>query len=169
MKRFHIHVSVNDLAQSIRFYSTLFGAVPSRVEADYAKWMLEDPRVNFAISQRGCAAGVNHLGIQVDSADELQGLHAQLQAADSHLIEENEQPCCYARADKYWVTDPTGIAWETFHTLGNIPDYGDDTPVFDHGASSVPVHSIGAASGTQCCAPAAKSEPNAGRSSCCPG
>lgn len=169
MKRFHVHVSVNDLAQSIRFYSTLFGAEPSRVEADYAKWMLEDPRVNFAISQRRSVAGVNHFGFQVDSTDELQSLHALLQAADSRLIQENDQPCCYARADKYWVTDPSGIAWETFHTLSNIPVYGEDTPVFDHGASSVPVQNIGAASSAQCCVPAAKSEPNAGRSSCCAG
>jgi catechol 2,3-dioxygenase-like lactoylglutathione lyase family enzyme len=121
MKRFHIHVSVNDLAQSIRFYSTLFGAEPSRLEVDYAKWMLEDPRVNFAISTRGQPPGVNHLGFQVDSADELRGMHAQLQEADARLIQENEQVCCYARSDKYWVTDPSGISWETFHTLGNVP------------------------------------------------
>jgi catechol 2,3-dioxygenase-like lactoylglutathione lyase family enzyme len=169
MKRFHIHVSVNDLAQSIGFYSTLFGAAPSRVEADYAKWMLEDPRVNFAISTHRQPVGVNHLGFQVDSADELQGMHAQLEAADARVVQENQQACCYARSDKYWVTDPTGIAWETFHTLGNIPVYGEDTAVFDHGASSVPVQSIGASSSVQCCVPSAKSEPKAGRSSCCPG
>jgi catechol 2,3-dioxygenase-like lactoylglutathione lyase family enzyme len=169
VKRFHIHVSVHDLAQSIRFYSTLFGAEPSRVQADYAKWMLEDPRVNFAISTHRQPAGVNHLGFQVDSAEELSALHGQLEAADARLIQENEQACCYARSDKYWVTDPTGIAWETFHTLGNIPVYGEDTAVFDHGASSVPAQSIGASSSAQCCVPAAKSEPKAGRSSCCPG
>ena len=144
---------MNNLAQSIRFYSTLFGAEPSRVEADYAKWMLEDPRVNFAISTHRQPPGINHLGLQVDSADELRGMHAQLAAADARLVQEDQQACCYARADKYWVTDPTGIAWETFHTLGNIPVYGEDTAVFDHGASSAPV----------------QSEPNASRSSCCPG
>jgi catechol 2,3-dioxygenase-like lactoylglutathione lyase family enzyme len=117
MKRFHIHVSVDDIAQSIRFYSTLFGTEPSRVEADYAKWLLEDPRLNFAISTRRRPAGVDHLGFQVESAEELRGMHAQLTAADARLIQEDGQACCYARSDKYWVTDPTGIAWETFHTL----------------------------------------------------
>jgi catechol 2,3-dioxygenase-like lactoylglutathione lyase family enzyme len=167
MKRFHIHVSVNDLAQSIRFYSTLFGAEPSRVEADYAKWMLEDPRVNFAISKRGQPIGVNHLGFQVDAADELSALHAQLEAADARLIQENEQACCYARSDKYWVTDPTGIAWESFHTLGAIPVYGEDTSVFDHGASVVAVQMSAAASQAACCVPTAKDEPKDNRSGCC--
>ena len=101
--------------------------------------MLDDPRINFAISTRRQPVGVNHLGFQVDSADELRGMHAQLAAADARLIQEDEQACCYARSDKYWVTDPTGIAWETFHTLGNIPVYGADTPVFGHGTSIVPV------------------------------
>jgi catechol 2,3-dioxygenase-like lactoylglutathione lyase family enzyme len=126
MKRFHIHVSVNDLAKSIRFYSTLFGVQPSRLEADYAKWMLDDPRINFAISARRQPVGVNHLGFQLDSPDELLGMRAQLTAADARLIQEENQACCYARADKYWVTDPAGIAWETFHTLGGIPAYGED-------------------------------------------
>ena len=156
MKRFHIHVSVNDLAQSIRFYSTLLAAKPSRVEADYAKWMLEDPRMNFAISAHRQPVGVNHLGFQVDTDDELRGMHAKLQAADAQLIQENDQGCCYARSDKYWITDPTGVAWETFHTLGNIPVYGEDTPVFDHGASSVPVQTKGATSGAPCCVPLAR-------------
>jgi catechol 2,3-dioxygenase-like lactoylglutathione lyase family enzyme len=167
MKRFHIHVSVNDLAQSIRFYSTLFGAEPSRVEADYVKWMLEDPRVNFAISKRGQPTGVNHLGFQVDSSEELSALHGQLQAVDTRLIQETEQACCYARSDKYWVTDPTGIAWESFHTLGAIPIYGEDTPVFDRGASVVPTHMGAAASQAACCVPTAKDERKAGRSGCC--
>jgi catechol 2,3-dioxygenase-like lactoylglutathione lyase family enzyme len=145
MKRFHIHVSVDDLARNIRFYSTLFGSQPSRVEPDYAKWMLDDPRVNFAISTRRQPVGVNHIGIQVDSADELLGMRAQLSAADGGLIQEENQACCYARSDKYWVTDPTGIAWETFHTLGSIPVYGEDTPVFDHGSSTIPA-------GPGCCA-----------------
>jgi catechol 2,3-dioxygenase-like lactoylglutathione lyase family enzyme len=138
MKRFHIHVSVADLAQSVRFYSTLFARQPSLVEADYAKWMLEDPPVNFAISNHRQPVGVNHLGFQVDSTEELQALRGELLAADARLVQENEQACCYARSDKYWVTDPTGIAWENFHTLGRIPVYGEDTPVFDHGTSTTP-------------------------------
>jgi catechol 2,3-dioxygenase-like lactoylglutathione lyase family enzyme len=158
MKRFHIHVSVDDLAKSIRFYSTLFGAEPSRVEPDYAKWMLDDPRMNFAISTHRQPVGVNHLGFQVDSTDELRGIQAQLTAADARLIKEDEQTCCYARSDKYWVTDPTGIAWETFRTLGNIPVYGEDTPVFDHGVSIVPTQAVAAGSKSKCCVPAAKSE-----------
>jgi len=166
MKRFHIHVSVNDLAQSIQFYSTLFGAEPSRIEADYAKWMLEDPRVNFAISTGRQPAGVNHLGFQVDSADELKGLHSQLQAADARLIEETDQPCCYARSDKYWITDPTGIAWESFHSLSSIPVYGEDTPVFDHGQSVVPTPSAEAASKTTCCVPKAQPEAATANSGC---
>ena len=167
MKRFHIHVSVNDLAKSIRFYSTLFGAAPSKVEADYAKWMLEDPRVNFAISTGRQPLGVNHLGFQVDSDHELRGMHTQLAAADAHLIREDEQACCYARSDKYWVTDPTGIAWETFHSLGNIPVYGEDTPVFDHGASRAPTQNFGTANKSACCVPKAKSELETTRSGCC--
>jgi lactoylglutathione lyase len=167
MKRFHIHVSVDDLAKSIGFYSTLFGAEPTRIEADYAKWMLEEPRMNFAISTGRQPVGVNHLGFQVDSPDELRGLHSQLAAADAHLIEENEQACCYAKSDKYWVTDPTGIAWETFHTLGSIPVYGEDTPVFNHGNSTVPAQSQEPAKKAACCVPKGKSEPKAEQSGCC--
>jgi lactoylglutathione lyase len=117
----------------------LFATTPTVQQADYAKWMLEDPRVNFAISTRRQPEGINHLGFQVDTDDELRHMHAQLEAADAQLIQENDQPCCYARSDKYWVTDPTGIAWETFHTLGSIPVYGEDTTVFSHGSSVVPV------------------------------
>ena len=114
MKRFHLHVSVENLDESIRFYSTLFAEEPMVRQSDYAKWMLEDPRINFAISTHRQPVGVNHLGFQLDSDEELRGMHAQLLAADSKLIQENDQPCCYAKSDKYWVTDPTGIAWETF-------------------------------------------------------
>jgi lactoylglutathione lyase len=167
MKRFHIHVSVEDLAKSIRFYSTLFGAEPSKVEADYAKWMLDDPRVNFAISTHRQPVGVNHLGFQVDSDEELRGMHTQLTAADAHVIQEAEQACCYARSDKYWVTDPTGIAWETFHTLGSIPVYGEDRPVFDHGSSIVPAQTAAAATKSGCCVPTAQGEPAATRPDCC--
>src|SRR6202047_2247925 len=117
MKRLHVHVSGDDLAQSIRFYSTLFAAEPTVRKADYAKWMLDDPRVNFAISQRGYPVGVNHLGFQVDSADELAAMRAQLTSADHALVEQSGAACCYANSDKCWVTDPTGVAWETFHTL----------------------------------------------------
>src|SRR6202034_417930 len=154
MKRLHVHVSVKDLTASIRFYRTLFDAEPVVTKPDYAKWMLEDPRVNFAISTHHQPVGVNHLGFQVETDEELRGMRAQLEAADARLMEEAEQPCCYARSDKYWVTDPTGIAWETFHTLGGIPVCGEDTPVFDHGASVVPV----ATPATACCVPARKSE-----------
>ena len=129
MKRFHVHVSVKDIDESIRFYSTLFGSEPSRVEADYAKWMLEDPRVNFAISRRREAVGVDHLGFQVDNAEEFTTLKAQLLAADAGLVEQAAAACCYATGDKYWVTDPAGVAWETFHTLGSIPVYGSDIEI----------------------------------------
>ena len=128
MKRFHVHVSVEDLNQSIRFYSTLFGSEPAVVKGDYAKWMLEDPRVNFAISQRGGKAGINHLGLQTDSDEELELLHGQLQQADVAAHAEKDAACCYALSNKYWVTDPTGIAWETFHTLGAVPTFsGEDS------------------------------------------
>lgn len=160
MKRFHIHVSVDDLAQSVSFYSTLFARQPSLVEADYAKWMLDDPPVNFAISHRRQPVGVNHLGFQVDSGEELEALRGQLLAADARLIQENNQACCYARSDKYWVTDPTGVAWETFHTLDPIPVYGEDTPVFDHGTSPTPAM-VGEKS---CCVPKATEVSD---SSCC--
>jgi catechol 2,3-dioxygenase-like lactoylglutathione lyase family enzyme len=158
MKRLHVHVSVEDLPASIRFYQTLFGAEPAVTKPDYAKWMLEDPRVNFAISTNRQPVGINHLGFQVDTDEELRGMRAQLEAADAQMIEEDEQPCCYAKSDKYWVTDPTGIAWETFHTLGSIPVYGEDTAVFDHGASIVAVE------GSRCCVPAPKTQPAA---TCC--
>src|SRR3984893_214486 len=153
MKRLHVHDTVEDLDESVRFYSTLFAAGPSVRQSDYAKWMLEDPRINFAISPHRQPVGVNHLGFQVDSGEELRGLNAQRLAADSQLVQENEQACCYARSDKYWVTDPTGIAWETFHTLGNIPVYGEDTPVFNHGASAVPVQNPASTGKSACCVP----------------
>src|SRR6476661_712324 len=121
MKRLHVHVSVDDLAQSIRFYSTLFAAEPAVRKDDYAKWMLDDPRVNFAISTRAGQGGVNHLGFQVDSSAELDAMETQLLAADRKLVAEKNTDCCYARSDKYWVTDPAGIAWETFHTLSGVP------------------------------------------------
>jgi hypothetical protein len=121
MKRFHVHLHVDDLGQSIGFYSKLFAAEPARVEADYAKWMLQDPPVNFAISTRGSQPGIDHLGIQTDDPAELAEMKARAEAADMALLDEGETTCCYARSEKHWVTDPQGIAWEHFHTLGNIP------------------------------------------------
>ena len=156
MKRFHVHVAVPDLQKSIRFYSTMFGAEPSVVKPDYAKWMLEDPRVNFAISQRGSPAGVNHLGFQVDNDAELEQIHARLAAADATVVEERNTACCYARSDKYWVKDPSGLAWESFHTLGSVPLFGGEAQA---AANACGVTADGKRS--TCCAddrPAAKEE-----------
>ena len=124
MKRFHVHVHVEDLAQSIAFYSKMFAAEPTRHEPDYAKWMLDDPRINFAISTRGGTLGVDHLGIQTDTADELVALKAQAKSADLALFDQGETSCCYAKSEKHWITDPQGVAWEHFHTLGDIPVFG---------------------------------------------
>jgi catechol 2,3-dioxygenase-like lactoylglutathione lyase family enzyme len=139
MKRFHVHVPVADLAESVRFYSTLFGSEPAVQRDDYAKWMLDDPRINFAISMRGHAAGVNHLGLQVGAASELIGMREQLHAADASLVKQKGAACCYARSDKYWVTDPTCIAWETFHTLGQVPMFGADSPASEQSACCIPI------------------------------
>jgi lactoylglutathione lyase len=125
MKRFHVHVHVEDLRSSIAFYTKMFAAEPTRVEDDYAKWMLEDPRVNFAISTRGSRPGIDHLGIQADTETELAELKGRAQAADMALLDQGEATCCYARSEKYWVTDPQGIAWEQFHTLNNIPVFSE--------------------------------------------
>ena len=125
MKRFHVHAHVEDLQASIAFYSKMFAAEPTRVEGDYAKWMLEDPRLNFAISTRGGRPGVDHLGIQTDTDEELVALKAQAEAAGMTLLDVGETSCCYARSDKYWVTDPQGIAWEQFHTLNSVPTFGE--------------------------------------------
>lgn len=129
MKRFHVHVGVADLSASIRYYSALFATEPAVVKEDYAKWMLEDPRVNFAISARGAEVGVDHLGFQTDNPEELTELKARAEAADMALLDEGETTCCYARSEKYWVTDPQGIAWEHFHTLGNVPVYGESRKI----------------------------------------
>lgn len=125
MKRLHVHVAVEDLAQSRAFYATLFGAEPNVVEADYAKWMLDDPRVNFAISQRGRAGGLDHLGLQVETAEELADIAARLKAAGETIATETDAACCYARSDKEWATDPQGIRWESFLTHGQITTYGE--------------------------------------------
>jgi hypothetical protein len=125
MKRFHVHAHVENLQSSIDFYSSMFGAPPTRVESDYAKWMLEDPRLNFAISTRGARLGVDHLGIQTDTEEELTALKARAQGAQLALHGEGEASCCYARSEKYWITDPQGIAWEQFSTLADIPVFGE--------------------------------------------
>jgi len=127
MKRFHVHVSVHDLEQSIRFYSALFGAEPAVKKPDYAKWMLEDPRINFAISNRRSKAGVDHLGLQAENGAELEEIATRLAQAEVSTTAQKAANCCYARSDKYWTVDPQGIAWESFHTLDGVPLYGEDT------------------------------------------
>ncbi len=152
MKRFHVHVSVGSIEESVRFYSALFGSAPVRFEPDYAKWMLEDPRINFAISSRGARPGIDHIGLQVDSAEELADLKEQVLAADAAVADEVGADCCYARSDKHWVTDPAGIAWESFHTLGSIPTFnGQATKAVETGKKllTIAVRSEAAA----CCAP----------------
>ena len=125
MKRLHVHVAVNDIAQSIGFYSALFAAEPAVIKPDYAKWMLDDPRVNFAISTRGRQPGLDHLGIQVENAGELHEVYARLRQAGGDIIEQGQTACCYARSEKSWIDDPSGIAWETFLTTGESITYGD--------------------------------------------
>jgi len=161
MKRFHVHLHVTDLAQSMAFYSRLFDAPPTRTETDYAKWMLEDPPVNFAISTRGDQPGIDHLGIQTDNAEELQALKDRASAADMSLFDEGATTCCYARSEKHWITDPQGIAWEHFHTLGNIPVFREKADESLATACCAP----NSASATNGCAPA--SEPSAQTTGCC--
>jgi catechol 2,3-dioxygenase-like lactoylglutathione lyase family enzyme len=126
MKRLHLHVSVADLAESIRFYETLFGASPVVLKDDYAKWMLDDPRVNFAISQRSRAVGLDHVGIQVGSPAELGELAGRLKSAGAATFDQEATTCCYAKSDKSWVSDPAGLRWETFYTFGEATQYGED-------------------------------------------
>ncbi len=151
MKRFHVHMAVKDLAASVRFYSALFDAAPSIRREDYAKWMLEDPRVNFAISTRSQADGLDHLGIQVEDHAELAQMRSRFGHADAAVIDRSGQDCCYAKSDKHWVTDPQGIAWETFHTLATIPVFGEVRA---------------AATGPQACCPRAAA---VGNEACCAG
>jgi predicted enzyme related to lactoylglutathione lyase len=125
MKRLHVHVSVEDIPHSIGFYSALFAAEPTVVKPDYAKWMLDDPRVNFAISTRGREPGLDHLGIQVEDTDELHQVYARMRQAGGSVIEQGQTACCYAKSEKSWIDDPAGIAWETFHTTGESTTYGD--------------------------------------------
>ncbi|HEY3300604.1 MAG TPA: ArsI/CadI family heavy metal resistance metalloenzyme [Methylophilaceae bacterium] len=161
MKRMHLHVSVDDLGKSIAFYSTLFGTAPSVAKPDYAKWMLDDPLVNFAISQRGAKVGLDHIGIQVDNDDELSEIKARLEAADMSVLTQEGTTCCYAKSDKHWVQDPSGLAWETYHTLDSAPTF-NDSPENDTAS-------------TACCAPAIetiqfispKAKNDDKKSSCC--
>jgi catechol 2,3-dioxygenase-like lactoylglutathione lyase family enzyme len=130
MKRLHLHIAVEDLDRSIGFYSTLFGAQPSVVKDDYAKWMLEDPRVNLAISQRDrVSAGVDHVGVQAETAAELAEMATRLKAAGETTFDQEATTCCYAKSDKSWVTDPSGVRWETFHTFGEATTYGEDEAI----------------------------------------
>ena len=164
MKRFHVHLHVSDLSQSIAFYSQLFATLPARTERDYAKWMLDDPPVNFAISTRGESAGIDHLGIQTDNEQELLELKQRAQSADMALLDEGATTCCYAHSEKHWVTDPQGIAWEHFHTLGNIPVFNEaDMPVAA-GACCAPAQGTTKSEST-CCAPAVAATKEA--TSCC--
>jgi len=138
-----VHVGVHDLESSIRFYSALFAAQPTVKKDDYAKWQLEDPRVNFAISTRGKKGGLDHLGIQAEDARELEELRVRLAQADVSALEQKGTQCCYAKSDKYWTLDPQGIAWESFHTLESAPVYGESRPAEMPAAKAA------------CCAPAA--------------
>ena len=141
MKRLHVHVGVHDLQKSIRFYSALFAAQPTVSKPDYAKWMLDDPRVNFAISTRASKAGLDHLGIQAENSDELEEIGSRLAQADVSVTPQKGASCCYAKSDKYWTLDPQGIAWESFHSLDSVPVYGED-------------HVRETAAKSACCAPA---------------
>ncbi len=178
MKRFHVHLHVQDLAQSIGFYNKLFAATPARHETDYAKWMLEDPPVNFAISTRGTATGIDHVGIQTDNADELAELKARADAADMVTLDEGQTTCCYARSEKHWVTDPQGIAWEHFHTLGNIPVFHERFETANvavtaaaTATASAPAPALAPTSAAACCPAPARGKPLAipvkAAGSCC--
>ena len=154
MKRFHVHIHVEDLARNIDFYSKMFGVQPARVESDYAKWMLDDPAVNFAISTRGQGqVGLDHLGIQVDNEADLLALKQQAEAADMALLDAGETTCCYARSDKHWLLDPQGLPWEHFRTLGSVPTFNESPDL------SAEVASPSAASRSSCCAPTPRGKP----------
>jgi predicted enzyme related to lactoylglutathione lyase len=127
----HVHVAVENLQRSIGFYSALFAAQPAVIKTDYAKWMLDDPRVNFAISTRGRQPGLDHLGIQVEGKEELNEVYARLRHAGGTVIEQGQTSCCYARSEKSWIDDPAGISWETFLTTGESTNYGDGTGEHD--------------------------------------
>jgi Glyoxalase/Bleomycin resistance protein/Dioxygenase superfamily len=157
MKRLHVHVAVEDLAHSIGFYSALFEAQPTVARIDYAKWMLDDPRVNFAISMRGRAPGLDHLGIQAEDQAELHEVYTRLHRAGGTVVAQGETACCYARSEKSWIDDPAGIAWETFHTTGETTDYGDGSGERD----------ARLARATSCCAPEVAPAAAATAAACC--
>ena len=154
MKRLHLHVNVESLDDSISFYETLFGAEPSVRKADYAKWLLDDPRVNFAISSRGRAAGLDHLGIQVESTGELAELAGRLKAANRAVFEQTQTTCCYAVSDKAWSVDPAGLSWETFHSTGQATRYGDGSLEAAGQSPLQGARAAGPAAGETCCSPA---------------
>jgi len=160
MKRLHIHVAVEDIARSVNFYSAMFAARPSVIKDDYAKWMLEDPRVNFAISTHGAKPGIDHLGIQVESESELHEVYERLQQADAPVLEEGATTCCYAQSEKSWIADPQGISWETFLTTGESTTYGKS-----HMSAAEPARTAGNAQGA-CCASSIK--PAAAAACCVP-
>jgi len=138
MKRMHLHVSVDDINKSIGFYSSLFGAAPTVSKHDYAKWMLDDPLVNFAISKRGATPGLDHIGIQVESDTELSEIKERLEKAELSLLTQEGTTCCYAKSDKHWVQDPSGIAWETYRTLDAAPTFSGQEAVESNGACCAP-------------------------------
>jgi len=149
MKRFHAHVMVKDLESSVQFYSTLFGTEPAVLKSDYAKWMIDDPPVNFAITAGAAAAGIDHLGLQVDSDADLATIAGRLDAAGQSVRKQENASCCYTRGNKGWVSDPSGISWETFHTFGESTVYGDDL---------APTPGMNTSQGAEvCCTPVAKS------------
>jgi catechol 2,3-dioxygenase-like lactoylglutathione lyase family enzyme len=161
MKRLHVHIAVADLPRAIEFYSTLFDAAPSVQKGDYAKWMLDDPRVNLAISARGAKPGVEHLGIQAENGDELAEVYDRLQRADAPVLVEGDTVCCYAQSEKSWISDPAGVPWEVFHTTGDSAVYGGGPELNDGRLASTPT---GMAVERACCpAPAPKAE----SSGCC--
>lgn len=169
MKRFHVHVAVDDIDASVRFYSQLFAARPSVLKHDYAKWLLEDPRVNFAISARGAGAGIEHLGIQVEDHAELDEVYERLRRAEGPVLEEGATVCCYAKSEKSWIEDPQGIQWETFLTSGESTVYGND-PVREAASAAccVPAGaSKQAGSNEPCCTPAQKAEARERKAACC--
>lgn len=157
MKRLHVHIAVEDLPRSVAFYSTLFAAQPTVLKEDYAKWMLEDPRVNLAISARGASPGVEHLGIQAETGEELAEVYDRLKAADAPVLEEGATVCCYAQSEKSWVNDPAGVPWEVFHTVGESAVYGGGPEIEGGRLAATPTGM--AIPATACCpAPAPKAE-----------
>ncbi len=154
MKRLHVHVSVEDIAQSVRFYSTLFAAEPAVVKPDYAKWMLDDPRINFAISTRAGQTGLDHLGIQVETAAELNEVYGRLRQADRPVLEEGATTCCYAKSEKSWITDPQGLSWEAFLTSGESTVYGDTIDLGPIRTASMACCTPKPAAVAACCGPA---------------